>query len=100
VTLILDGEQRWTCPNCTATARTRGQDNRFHACPGLAGLLAPMVPDGVRARVRAVVREDYVGGEDVRCDGEGRPVAAVVTTREDGEDCTVFAPAAHVRKES
>lgn len=98
--MILDAEQHWVCPNCPATARTVGADNRFHPCAGLAGLLAPMVLEGVRCRVRAVVREDYVGGEDVRYDGEGRPVAAVVTTREDGEDCVVYAPTAHVREES
>ncbi|WP_143589852.1 hypothetical protein [Streptomyces africanus] len=77
---------------------TVGADNRFHTCPGLAGLLAPMVLEGVRARVRAVVREDYVGGEDVRYDDEGRPVMSVVTERDDGRDCVAFAPTAHVRK--
>jgi hypothetical protein len=97
VTLALDGETRWSCPNCTATARTRGGEaNRFHTCAGLAGLLAPMVVDGVRCEVRAVVREDYVGCEDVRYDGGGRPVTAVITEREDGQDCAVYAPTAHV----
>lgn len=56
-----------------------------------------MVLDGVKCVVRAVVREDYVGGEDVRYDGEGRPVMAVVTDRDEGQDCAVYAPAAHVR---
>ncbi|MGW2213191.1 hypothetical protein [Streptomyces sp. NPDC001781] len=96
--MILSGEQRWGCPNCPATAVTTGADNRFHPCAGLAGLLAPMVLDGVRAHVRAVVREDYVGAEDVRCDGDGRPVMAVVTEREDGQDCAVYAPTARVRR--
>ncbi|MFH8805235.1 hypothetical protein ACH4F6_37795 [Streptomyces sp. NPDC017936] len=96
--MILTGEQRWVCPNCPATARTVGADNRFHPCPGLAGLLAPMVLDGVRCEIRAVVREDYVSGEDVRLDGEGRPVMAVVTTRDDGQDCTVYAPTALLRR--
>lgn len=98
MTLVLNGEQRWTCPNCTTTAVTHGAGNRFHPCAGLAGLLAPMVLDGVRASVRAVLREDYIGGEDVRCDGEGRPVTAVVTEREDGQDCVVYAPTAHVQR--
>lgn len=98
MTFALDAEQRWRCPNCTAAAVTHGEGTRFHPCPGLAGLLAPMVLDGVRARVRAVVREDYVGAEDVRYDGEGRPVTAVVTEREDGQDCAVYAPTAHVRR--
>jgi hypothetical protein len=97
VTQILDAERRWSCPNCTATAATSGEPNRFHPCPGLAGLVAPMVLDGVRCEVRAVLREDYVGGEDVRYDDAGRPVTAVVTIRDDGQDCAVSAPTAHVR---
>lgn len=96
--MILTGEQHWVCPNCAATAVTVGADNRFHSCPGLAGILAPMVLDGVRCAVRAVVREDYVGREDVRHDGEGRPVMAVETIRDDGTDRVVFAPTAHVRR--
>ncbi|WP_030248089.1 hypothetical protein [Streptomyces sp. NRRL S-455] len=96
--MILTGEQHWVCPNCPATAVTAGADNRFHPCPGLAGLLAPMVLEGVRARVRAVLREDYVSGEDVRYDGDGRPVTSVVTERDDGQDCAVFAPTARVTR--
>lgn len=96
--MILAGERHWVCPNCPATAVTVGADNRFHQCPGLAGLLAPMVLDGVRCSVRAVTREDYTGGEDVRHDGDGRPVMAVTVTRDDGQDRVVYAPTAHVRR--
>ena len=96
--VILSGEQHWVCPNCPATAVTAGADNRFHPCPGLAGLLAPMVLDGVRCRIRAVVREDYVGREDVRRDGNGRPVMSVVVERDTGQDCVVFAPSARVMR--
>jgi hypothetical protein len=89
---------QWECPNCTATARTPGDvQNRFHACPGLSGLTAPMVRAGTRCKVEAVEREDYVGQEDVQLDGNGRPVMSVVTTRDDGQDCTVFAPTAYAR---
>lgn len=95
--MILTAEQHWVCPNCDQAEVTVGADNRFHPCSGLAGLLAPMVLDGVRARVRAVVREDYVNGEDVRYDCDGRPVMSVVVERDDGRDCVVFAPTAHVR---
>lgn len=97
MTLVLDGEQRWGCPNCTLTAVTHGADNRFHDCPGLAGLYAPMVLDGVRCSVRAVLREDYVGREDVRYDGLGQPVMSVLVERDDGTDRVVYAPTAHVR---
>lgn len=87
---------RWVCPNCPAQAVTPGTvPNRFHECPALAGVLAPMVPEGLRCKVVAVEREDYVGSEDVRLDGEGRAVMAVRTVRDDGEDLAVFAPTAH-----
>lgn len=57
-----------------------------------------MVLDGVRARVRAVVREDYVAGEDVHYDGDGRPVMSVMIERDEGQDCVVYAPAARVTR--
>jgi len=65
----------------------------LHNCSGHGGLLVPMVPDGTRAKVTIVEREDYVGDQLVRLH-EGRPVMAVVVTREEGEDRVVFAPTA------
>lgn len=91
---LLDGEQHWECPNCTTTAVTRGEPNRFHPCRGLNGLTAPMVPAGTRCKVEAVEREDYIGRELVQMDGAGRPIMAVVTTRDDGNDVAVFAATA------
>lgn len=88
-------EQRWVCPNCTEIAITFGESNRFHQCPGLAGMYAPMVPEGMRCVVRAVEREDYVGDELVQYDGNGRPISAVITERFDGSnDLVVNAPTA------
>jgi len=97
VTVLLDPEQHWVCPNCTVTAVTRGAPNRFHPCRGLAGVVAPLVLEGVRCRVTAELREDYVGDEDVQRDADGRPVMAVRTVRDDGEDLAVLAPTAHMR---
>lgn len=95
--LLEPPEQRWRCPNCTVTDRTRGQSNRFHRCRGLAGLLAPLVLDGVDCVVEAVERGDWIGREQVTLDGNGRPVMAVVTRRADGSnDVMVNAPAARV----
>lgn len=96
MTVLLEGgEQRWACPNCSATDRTRGESNRFHRCPGLGGLLAPMVPEGTDCVVRAVEREDYVGREQVQYDAAGRPVMSVVTERPDGSnDVLVNVPTA------
>ena len=93
----LTPEYRWSCPNCTATDVTYEPrpHTRFHACRGLKGLSAPMVPAGSDCKVEAVERGDYVGRELVTADGEGRPVMSIVTTRADGSnDCAVLAPCA------
>ncbi len=97
VPLLAVPMRHWGCPNCDFTDVTHEVQphSRFHNCAGLAGLSAPMVPAGTRAKVEAVEREDYIGGEDVQRDGNGRPVMAVVTTRDDGNDVTVYAPTAH-----
>lgn len=94
--MIVVPEHRWSCPNCTQTEVTYESQphSRFHACPGLRGLTAPMVPTGVRCKVEAVGREDYVGCELVQYDADGRPVSAVLTTRDDGTDVAVLAPTA------
>jgi len=94
----LAAERRWECPNCDLTEVTQEQQphTRFHACRGLAGLTAPMVPAGTRCKVEAVERGDYVRGELVQTDGNGRPVMSVVTTRDDGTDAAVFAPTAQL----
>lgn len=93
--VILGGSRNWECPNCDTTAVTKVDvANRFHPCRGLRGLTAPMVPAGTRCKVEAVERGDWVGKEQVQTDGEGRPVMSVVTTRDDGMDCAVLAPAA------
>ena len=93
---LLGVERRWECPNCSLTDVTREPQvhTRYHACRGLRGLTAPMVPAGTSAKVEAVDRGDYVGADTVTTDGEGRPVMSIVTTRDDGQDCMVFAPAA------
>lgn len=99
---VLSSEHRWSCPNCTRTDVTYEAEphTRFHACQGLRGLTAPMVPDGTRCKVEAVEREDYIGRTQVaQLDGEGRAISAVVTTREDGNDTAVLAPCAVGRLE-
>jgi len=57
-----------------------------------------MVPSGVKAKVQTVVRDDYINGESVAYDPDGKPVMSVVTVRDDGQDCTVFAPTAVATK--
>jgi hypothetical protein len=67
----------------------------FHRCPGLKGLTAPMVEDGIRCKVEAVERQDYTNGDRPARDGEGNVVMAVQTTRDDGTDVLAFAPTAY-----
>lgn len=99
--LLTPPEQRWSCPNCDLTDVTHQRlgpgeaASRFHACRGLKGMTAPMVPAGTACKVEAVEREDYIGEEDVTFDGDARPIMAVVTTRDHGQDRAVFAPCAH-----
>ncbi|HLA17134.1 MAG TPA: hypothetical protein VJZ72_09575 [Candidatus Limnocylindrales bacterium] len=97
MTLLIRPEHRWECPNCTAIDVTVDPQphTRYHVCPGLRSLTAPMVPAGSRARVYTREREDYVGSDRVQTDGNGRPVASIVTERPDGSnDVAVFAPLA------
>lgn len=93
---LLRREQHWTCPNCDFVDVTYETQpcSRFHNCRGLRGLWAPMVEAGTRCKVEARDRDDYVNGDDVQTDGEGRPVMSIVTTRDDGEDVAVLAPCA------
>lgn len=94
---ILGTVRRWHCPNCGKTDVTNEArpHTRFHTCPRLRGLTAPMLPAGTSAKVELREREDYVGRERVQLDPElGRPVMSIVTTRDDGQDCVVFAPTA------
>ena len=99
--VLLNVVTHWECPNCPITDVTRGAvANRFHNCAGMHGLTAPLVPAGTRCKVEAMVREDYAGREQgLRYDGNGRPIMSVVTTRDEGQDCAVFAPVATARED-
>lgn len=93
---ILAVERRWYCPNCTTVDVTRRADvhQQMHTCPGLRGLTAPLLEVGTAAKVVAHEREDYIGSEIVQLDPNGRPVMAVETVRDEGNDLVVFAPTA------
>jgi len=97
MTVLLAAEHRWSCPNCMVTAVTHEvrPHTRFHDCAGLKGLTAPLVEDGVRCKVEAVACEDYQGDSQLfHYDGEGQAKSAVVTTRDNGNDCAALAPCA------
>ena len=98
--MILSREVFWECPNCEVKDRTTEANphTRFHSCRGLFGLTTPLVQQGTKCKVTANEREDYINGEDVQLDGRGRPVMNVITEREDGTDCTVYAPSVSAKE--
>jgi len=98
----LDVTTLWVCPNCSQQSVTHEARPhiRYHTCFGLRGLSAPFVQAGVKCKVEARDREDYVGKDIVQTDAYGRPVMSIVTTRDDGQDCMVLAPTATMRAEA
>ena len=89
----------WYCPNCKATDQTREAriHIRYHICPKLRYLSAPMVRRGIAAKVELNEIEGYVGQELVQYDPErNRPIKNIETTRDEGNDIVVFAPTARV----
>lgn len=94
MTALLDVWQDWECPNCHHTDRTRPlppNASRFHTCPKLHGLVAPLVRAGTDCKVTAVERDDYLRDEEQRTGDDGKPYMAVVTERADGSnDVAVF----------
>lgn len=98
MTPLVTPAHHWHCPNCgkedvTHEARPH---SRFHICPSMRMLSAPMVPRGTKAKVSLHEREDYINGDEVMLDPERRrPVMSIVTERDDGkQDVAVFAPTA------
>jgi hypothetical protein len=93
--MILNVARQWYCPNCTAQFTTHKLISQpiLHPCRGLHGIHAPMLAVGVRAKVTAKEREDYIGTETA-----GR-IMSVVTERNDGQDALIFAPLAKGRGE-
>ena len=94
---VLDPVREFYCPNCGLTDRQPASvPNRWHPCPKQAGLMSPLLPEGVKGKVVAHEREDYVGKEAVQTDGNGRPIFMVQTTRDEGTDAIVFPDTAKV----
>jgi hypothetical protein len=88
--------EEWHCPNCGLRDRQPASlGTRYHVCPKLHYLNAPMVRE--HAKVQLIRRQDYVGSDTVQVDDEGRPVMAIETTRDEGTDLIVMAPAVSVR---
>lgn len=85
------------CSRCSATALVLATDTRtpMHPCPAAGGLAVALVREGLRSEVRMTEREDYVGGEDVQRDAEGRVWAGSRVVTDEGEHVAAYAPTAH-----
>lgn len=99
IPILQPATHHWHCPNCGLRQVTHEvrPHVRMHTCPKMGMLTAPMIPDGVKAKVTRRDREDYVGNEMVQKDENGRPIMSIVTERDDGTDVIVFAPSATAR---
>jgi hypothetical protein len=65
----------------------------------MKGLLVPLKLSGTKVKHEVVERGDWVGQETVQTDGDGNVIQSVVTTRDDGQDATVYAPLAKISQE-
>jgi hypothetical protein len=95
---LLEAWQDWECPACGYEDRTRPvppNGGRFHPCPKLHGLTAPLVRAGTDCKLAASEREDYLGDEVQQAGDDGRPYMNVTTEHADGHtDLAVFSPVA------
>ena len=96
--VLLDAYQDWHCPNCGLADRTRpmpANASRFHPCPKLHDLTAPLIRDGVDCKVVAIQRGDYLNNSVQRTGDDGNPYMSVITEHADGSnDTAAFAECA------
>lgn len=90
----------WVCAKgCGSSARTFDAALPHHPCKAMAGLLVPLILAGTKAKVEAQPREDYAGSDLVQRDADGKVWMSTVVTRDEGTDCTVYAPCATAKVE-
>ena len=84
----------WVCARgCGSHARTFDAKLPHHRCKAMGGLMVALVAAGSKAKVEVIERQDYVG-RDIVDYTDGRVIMSTVVTRDDGQDCTVYAPCA------
>lgn len=84
----------WVCArDCGSHARTYDDKLPHHRCKRMGGLMVALIPAGQKAKVEAIERQDYVG-DDIVDYTDGRVIMSTVVTRDDGQDCTAYAPCA------
>jgi hypothetical protein len=84
----------WHCPNCNTTDRTPALppgSSRFHTCPRLHMLTAPLVRTGTRCSVVAEERQDYLGADLQAMGEDGKAYMSVRTLFNDHDDVLVNA---------
>lgn len=100
VPLLTPPFEDWWCPNCGISERIAGlppNAARYHTCPRLHMLTAPLLRGTVYGKVEAEERADYLAGEVQETGDDGKPYMAVRTTRDDGDDLLVNAGLAQAR---
>lgn len=97
-TILSVPPKNWYCPACDKQHVTKISDphSPLHQCPKFRGAWIPFVEAGMDAGFRVNYRQDYLGKDTAITDGDGNVVQSVTTQRENGEDCTIFAPSANV----
>lgn len=78
----------WYCPNgCYAADRHTPLPpgaTRYHPCPRLHGLNAPLERVGSDCTVEAIEREDYLNGDGQATGDDGKAYMSVATRYADG----------------
>lgn len=95
-TLLRVPFDEWYCPNgcyCTETTPAMPANaSRYHNCPNLHQLSAPLVRVGTDCAVEAVEREDYLNGDQQATGDDGKAYMAVVTKYSDGRQALLAHP--------
>jgi hypothetical protein len=96
VPLLRRGYDEWHCPNkCGAGDRTPAlppDSSRYHVCPKLHGLNAPLIRVGTDCKVEAIERQDYINTETQIQGDDGKYYMAVETLRADGSNDRIVHP--------
>jgi hypothetical protein len=97
---LLNVIEDWFCPNCMTSEQTKALppgSSRYHTCPGLHMLTAPLIRKGTQCKVTAEERADYLNGEIQATGDDGKPYMAIRTTHDDHDDLVVNAGLAQAR---
>jgi hypothetical protein len=82
--------EEWYCPNgcyCTETVPAMPPGStRYHNCPKLHQLSAPLVRVGTDCTVEAIEREDYLNGDTQATGDDGKAYMSVTTKYADGRN--------------